>query len=329
MLKLDLLPDVSFSILNLLCDETIQSSFSSKVAPIFDKIFQCTVESLSISPVVRTPVVSPYIFYIDHLESALEFRAPELFNLYPELPKGVASEDFSLRMHELKEEHLALQLVGILKEMAVPNHNIAFRGKVKEEDFLEANCIEIEFLYTKNSMQQKGYINLFLPRVLNIEKQILDCIESPLRGIAGLESLERVNIQIFLGILYVEPISLVDIFSVGSSFRVPENMSFSECFMMVEYETAFMGFLHCCEKEMVFKYRNGQVAAMKGGPSGYSSVYLRVYTGEIGIERIINSYPYFSVDACLGQEVDMLIGGELVSRGILEQREDGMFIKVC
>jgi hypothetical protein len=99
--------------------------------------------------------------------------------------------------------------------------------------------------------------------------------------------------------------------------------------MMVEYETAFMGFLHCGEKEMVFKYKNGQVAAMKGGPSGYSSVYLRVYSGEIGIERIINSYPYFSVDVCLGQEVDMLIGGELVSRGILEQRDDGMFIKVC
>lgn len=320
-------PNVNLSMLNALSEEKYCNQLSLLLGRLLEKFYFAKLNSLSLEVLKLRDAISPYIFYINHYPAAIDFDISLGDSDKPANTYFSRGMEISEELETLRLEHFALQLVGTLGELFFANLNFVFRGKVVEETYSELDCVSLVLHYRIDEQDYSGRINLFIPSELSIDTPIEKdgCQLSK----TDIHSKDKISCQIFLGTIFVRPANLVDILTPGFVCELSKDITFDNCSLILDNSKNFKGSLRFQSDSLVFIYESADEVLMKNSRAGYSAINLRVYTANLDNDRVENSFPYFDLGSVFGNEVEMLIGGELVAMGILEQRKDGMFLKVC
>lgn len=322
------LPEINIDILNLLSRDNDRAYLLKELALLLRKFFFAKLENISIDVNRLERSVNPYIFYVGHSLAAIDLELSGIEEVSLDTLQSSKSES-SYVINDLKLEHFALQLVGVLGELYFSNSNIVFRGKVEEEGFLKSECISFCLSYKLNEIVYSGNVNLFISSELELAKEALKLDNSPILVGDNFKGVDKFNVQVFLGILFLAPATLVDMFTLGFEYELPESISFEKCFLLIDSGKYFSGALKSQNSSPVFVYDAATSCTVETSRKGYSAVFIRLYSEEIDLERVTHSYPYLKFDSDFRGLVEMLVGGELVATGILEERKDGLFVKVC
>jgi len=307
-------------------------ALANGIGELLQKIFDAELEGLEVEVVRFSKGVNPYVFFVGHQLCALDISFPcdklAVSFLIDANAKGHNSTS------KLIEEHIALQFSGVLKEIVFKNKDVPviFQGLGKEGSFLDLDCISLQLNMNKKTEKLVCRFNIFIPPKLILEDDVVNRINLPvaLNGLMErVSGKKEIKINIYLGVLHLPPSSLVDLLAPKNRIKLPDDFSLKECILNLDEDTSFSGALMKNGLDNAFIIGERIQERFFDYKSGYSSVYLRVYTGDIANQDLAINFPYLHLASNWEGEIELLIGGEFVSRGVLEYGDEGLFVKVC
>jgi len=323
------LPNVNLSIVNLLMSEDINRALNSDISSLLRNIFSVELGKLEIEVVKLSKNSTPYIFYIGHQQCALEISIPHrklpvnsLSQLDPKVQSPVAIDT-------LIEEHLALQLSQVLKKLFFKDEIVIFQGQGAEDSFSELDCISIKCTTSRDGIELISRFNLYMPAHLTVSEDLGASVKNPILLNLSSEDLNReIKFDIFLGVLLIPPVSLVDMLVSGNVIDLPKELTPKQSIISIEDSIWFSGSMMNSASGNVFMFKEKREEDFFTHVMGFSSVFLRLYSGSISTSEVGMKFPYLSLNSKWIGEIEMLIGGEFVSRGVLEYGDEGLIVKV-
>ncbi len=333
MFDVAVLPEVNISLLNLLASKECNTLFVEKASEIFKAVFLVEVEAMEVGFSKGEQNVSvPQIFYLGHQQCGLSVNIPFDQLSVSSFLQGQKSANPSLK--EFIEEHIALQLVGILRPCFYPQYlsETIFLGQGSGEIFTQEESVVASFRVGNGRESFVFQFGFFIPNKLAPSEDLKGLVEFPF-DLSKIE-VERngkktINFDVYLGILHIPPASLVDMLSSGSRINLPTSLSPHSCLLLMGRETYFSGDFMSYQRGNAFYLRELLPESPFIAKSGYSSVALRLSSGSITTVELPLKYPYLPINSKWNGEIEILIGGEIVSRGQIGEDESGLFVIVC
>jgi len=333
MNKLSSLPNVNLHLLNVLLSEDLNSLLLIEFGNLLERVFSVELKSIKVE-IVRCSEKgnAPYIFYIGHQRCAVDVSFP-LDRLVVSLPiKSERPTVNETKVSTLLEEHLALQGVNILRGLLFSQDTIIFQGKSAEELGFDFDCVSIKLIPVQENRELICRFNIFIPPSLQIGEDRIKEIKNPFPPellISELDSRVPIPVSVFLGVLNINPSSLIEMLTAGNSINLPEGLSLDNCIFKMGDQCFGTGKLVESPSGNIFIFGENAKRDLIRNTPGFSSIFLRIYSGTIDPDKLSLNYPYYPLNMNWDGELEMLIGGEFVSKGILEYAGDGLMVKVC